>query len=277
MILIFVALALGSVPWLLALSKRFGLLIAVPGTAAGAILLALAMLVVGRAASLDIVVTQVVGAALFAVAGMLLLRRTPGAVRRPGRYALALWISPLLGALGWIGTLVAAQFLPGAARLSWAMNGDGFNNIFYGDVIVSANGLALGQSENPVPLPASLLALAIAPGRSAVAAQNLLGHDLAAFTVVWTLILARSDRCGPSRSPARSVRCCRSPGMSRGSRCNGVTSTPTWCCRSFWPSGSHSSRRSGFPSRPSWSSPASRPWCSPPGLPLCWCPRPSES
>ncbi|MHC5795178.1 hypothetical protein ACVXZ4_03390 [Lacisediminihabitans sp. FW035] len=210
MILIFVALALGSVPWLLALSKRFGLLIAVPGTAAAAILLALAMLVVGRAASFDIVVTQVVGAALFAVAGLLLLRRTPGAVRLPGRYALALWISPLLGALGWIGTLVAAQFVPGAARLSWAMNGDGFNNIFYGDVIVSANGLALGQSENPVPLPASLLALTMAPGRSAVAAQNLLGHDLAAFTVVWTLILAATciltGAAVASAIPKRSLR-----------------------------------------------------------------------
>ncbi|MES2092789.1 MAG: hypothetical protein V4531_03120 [Actinomycetota bacterium] len=190
MILILVALALFCVPWVLALSKRFGLLIAVPGTAAGAILLALVLLLVTRAAQWDVVISEVAGGLLFAAAGVLLLGRTPGALRRPGRQAIALWASPLLGALGWIGTLVAAQFVPGAARLSWVMNGDGFNNIFYGNVILSARGLAIGQSENPVPLPASLLALAMAPGRSAVADQNLLAHDLASFTVVWTVVFA---------------------------------------------------------------------------------------
>lgn len=190
MILLFVVLALSSVPWLLALSKRFGLLLAVPGTAAAVILLAMGVLLVSRAAQLDIVLSQVMGGLLFTAAGVLLLLRTPGALRRPGRHAVALWVSPVLGALGWIGTLVAAQFVPGAARLSWAMNGDGFNNLFYGNVILSARGLAIGQAENPVPLPASLLALAMSPGRPTIADRNLLAHDLASFTVVWTLILA---------------------------------------------------------------------------------------
>jgi len=190
MIIIFVVLALSGVPWILALSKRFGLLIAVPGTAAAAILLVLSVLLVSRAAQLDIVISQVVGGLLFAAAGVLMVVRTPGALRRPSRHSVALWVSPGLGALGWIGTLVAAQFVPGAARLSWAMNGDGFNNIFYGNVIVSAHGLAIGRSENPVPLPASLLAIAMSPGRASVADQNLLAHDLASFTVIWTLILA---------------------------------------------------------------------------------------
>jgi hypothetical protein len=190
MILIFAVLALSSLPWLLVLSKRFGMLIAVPGTAAGAILLALAVLLITRTAQLDIVISQVMGGLIFAAAGLLALRRTPGALRKPGRYAVALWVSPLIGALGWIGTTVTAQFLPGAARLSWAMNGDGFNNIFYSNVILSARGVAVGQSENPVPLPAALLALAMAPGRPTVADRDLLLHDLASLTVIWTLILA---------------------------------------------------------------------------------------
>ncbi|QNE45933.1 hypothetical protein F1C58_02730 [Glaciihabitans sp. INWT7] len=190
MIILFAALALAAVPWLLALSKRFGLAIAVPGTAAAAILVALTMLLVSHATRWDIVATQVGGALIFAAVGALLLRRTPGALRKPGRHAVALWVAPMLGALGWIGTLVASQFVPGAARLSWAMNGDGFNNLFYGNVILSARGLALGQSENPVPLPASLLALAMAPGRSSIANRDLLAHDLASFTIIWTLIFA---------------------------------------------------------------------------------------
>ena len=190
MILIFVVLALSGVPWILALSKRFGLLLAVPGTAAAVTLLAMGVLLVSRAVQLDVVLSQVIGGLLFTAAGVLVLRRTPGALRRPGRHAVALWVSPVLGALGWIGTLVAAQFVPGAARLSWAMNGDGFNNLFYGNVILTARGLAIGQAENPVPLPASLLALAMSPGRPIIADRNLLAHDLASFTIVWTLILA---------------------------------------------------------------------------------------
>ena len=190
MILIFVVLALSSVPWLLALSKRFGLLLAVPGTAAAAILLAMGVLLVSRAAQLDIVLSQIAGGLLFTAAGVLVLRRTPGALRRPGRHAVALWVSPVLGALGWVGTSVAAQFVPGAARLSWVMNGDGFNNLFYSNVILSARGLALGQSENPVPLPASLLALAMSPGRATIPDRTQLAHDLASLTVVWTIILA---------------------------------------------------------------------------------------
>ena len=190
MILIFVVLALSGVPWLLALSKRFGLLLAVPGTAAAVILLAMAALLVSRAAQLDIVLSQIAGGLLFFVAGILVLLRTPGALRRPGRHAVALWISPMLGALGWIGTVVAAQFVPGAARLSWVMNGDGFNNLYYGNVILSARGLAIGQAENPVPLPASLIALAMSPGRPTIADRALLAHDLESFTIVWTVILA---------------------------------------------------------------------------------------
>ena len=180
MIIIFVVLALSGVPWILALSKRFGLLIAVPGTAAAAILLVLSVLLVSRVAQLDIVISQVVGGLLFTAAGVLVVVRTPGALRRPSRHSIALWVPPGLGALGWIGTLVTAQFVPGAARLSWAMNGDGFNNIFYGNVIVSAHGLAIGQSENPVPLPASLLAIAMSPGRASIADQNLLSNLLGA-------------------------------------------------------------------------------------------------
>jgi len=189
-ILIFGVLALSSVPWILALSKRFGLVLAVPGTAAAAILLAMGVLLVSRAAQLDIVFSQIAGGLLFTAAGVLVLVRTPGALRRPGRHAVALWVSPVLGALGWIGTSVAAQFVPGAARLSWVMNGDGFNNLFYGNVILSAHGLAVGRSENPVPLPASLLALAMSPGRENISNRTLLAHDLASLTVVWTIILA---------------------------------------------------------------------------------------
>lgn len=257
MILLFVVLALSGVPWLLALSKRFGLLLAVPGTAAAVILLAMGVLLVSHAAQLDVVLSQVMGGLLFTAAGVLLLRRTPGALRRPGRHAVALWVSPVLGALGWIGTLVAAQFVPGAARLSWAMNGDGFNNLFYGNVILSARGLAIGQAENPVPLPASLLALAMSPDRPTIADRNLLAHDLASFTVVWTLILAATciltgavvASAIPKRYPQLVAvasalgHSCPSPGTPPGFRCNGAISTRTWCCRSSLRLGWRFSRR----------------------------------
>ncbi len=165
-------------------------MVAVPGIAAATVLLVMAVLLATRAVELDLVLSELAAALLWAVGGVLVLLRTPGALRRPGRHAVALWVSPTLGAVGWIGTVGASQFVPGASKLSWAMNGDGFNNLFYANRILTDHGLALGQAENPVPLPATVLALAMAPGRSELASNDLLGHDLASLTVVWTLVLA---------------------------------------------------------------------------------------
>jgi hypothetical protein len=100
MIIIFVVLALSGVPWILALSKRFGLLIAVPGTAAAAILLVLSVLLVSRVAQLDIVISQVVGGLLFTAAGVLVVVRTPALSAGP------------------VGTRSRCGFHPGSVRLA---------------------------------------------------------------------------------------------------------------------------------------------------------------
>ena len=49
--------------------------------------------------------------------GVALATRT-GAWRRSGRHAVAVWVPAMLGGGAWLGTLVIAEVLPGAAPLT---------------------------------------------------------------------------------------------------------------------------------------------------------------
>jgi hypothetical protein len=183
--------AVAAAPWLLVLRARYGQLIAIPATAGGAVLALLAGLVVSHLVHANYMLIIVVGSVLAAGIGAYLATRTSQVLRRPGRYAIALWCPALLGGLVWIGTVVAAQFLPGASRFGWAMNGDALNNLYYASVISHDHGIALGAAENPVPLPAALIAVASGSGSpSSPGAGAALEHELSALTLVWVILLA---------------------------------------------------------------------------------------
>jgi len=108
----------------------------------------------------------------------------------PSRHAIALWLTPIVGAVIWIGTYAVARIVPGASRVSWALNGDALNNLVEARLILTGHGLAIGSSGNPVPLPASLLAFALAPGRSAIPTADLALREFATFALVWMLLIA---------------------------------------------------------------------------------------
>jgi hypothetical protein len=183
--------AASAFPWLLLLRMRFGHLLAIPATAGGALLLLLVVLLLSRALHLDYIATLVVASVIVGVAGGDLVARTPGAFRRPGRYAVALWCPALAGALVWALTAILAQLIPGASRFGWVMNGDALNNLWYASVTQHSNGLALGATENPVPLPAALISVALGTGSSTSAsAASVLSHELAALLVTWVVLLA---------------------------------------------------------------------------------------
>src|ERR1700742_4225688 len=150
--------AASAFPWLLVLRARFGQLLAVPATGGGALLALLVVLLVSRALHVDIVWALVIASFAVGAVGGVLLARTAGAFRRPGRYAVALWCPALLGAVVWVATATLAQVVPGASRLGWVMNGDALNNIWYANLAVQDDGLLLGASANPVPLPSALIA-----------------------------------------------------------------------------------------------------------------------
>jgi hypothetical protein len=188
LVLLFAASAL---PWLLVLRARYGHLLAVPATGAGALLLLLATLLLSHALGTDYTVAIIVVSVVAGLVGLLAARRTPGVLRRPGRYGVALWCPALLGGLIWIVTVGLAQFVPGTSRFGWAMNGDALNNLYYAINIGQDHGVAFGARGNPVPLPASIVAVALGAGSpSSNTAEASLFHQLSSFTLAWTILLA---------------------------------------------------------------------------------------
>jgi hypothetical protein len=189
--LLLLLFAASAFPWLLVLRARFGHLLAVPATAGGAVLAYLGDLSISHLLNSNYMVTVVVSSVLFAVVGTVLARRTPNVLRRPSRYAIALWCAPLLGAAVWIGTVLAAQIVPGMSRFGWAMNGDALNNLYFASVIVHDNGIALSADTNAVPLPSAIIAAGLGAGTpSSASASASLTHQLEALTLVWVILLA---------------------------------------------------------------------------------------
>ncbi|HEY1529683.1 MAG TPA: hypothetical protein VGF80_02635 [Galbitalea sp.] len=187
-----IALFLASAfPWLLILRARLGHLLAVPTTAGGALLLFLATLTISHLLDANYLVALIVASVAVGIVGAIIASRTPGVLRRPGRYAVALWCAPLLGAVLWIGTVLLAQLAPGMSRFGWIMNGDALNNLYFAHLIIGYNGIALGAPPSPVTLPAALIATGIGTGSpSSGSAAAALAQDLAGFTLVWTILLA---------------------------------------------------------------------------------------
>jgi hypothetical protein len=189
--LLLLLFAASAFPWLLVFRARFGQLIAVPATAGGALFLLLVVLTVSHLLGTYYIAALLVASVIACVLGVIVARRTPNILRRPGRYAIALWCPALLGAVIWIATGIASQLLPGASRFGWVMNGDALNNLGFADVLVRDNGITLDQSTYPVPLSIALIATALGSGApSSGAARAALEQHLAAFTMVWVLLLA---------------------------------------------------------------------------------------
>jgi hypothetical protein len=189
--LLLLLFAASAFPWLLVLRQRFGQLLAVPATASAALLLLLVVLAISHLLAVNYVVALIVASVIVGAAGVVVARRTPGVLRHPGRYAVALWCPALAGGVVWIATVAAAQFVPGMSRFGWAMNGDALNNLSFADVIVKNNGIALNQSSYSVPLSTALIATGLGAGTpSSGSARAGLEHHLEAFTLVWVIMLA---------------------------------------------------------------------------------------
>jgi hypothetical protein len=184
----FAIIGVCALPWVMLASRRFGHLFGVPAVGVVAVLVVLASMILSRFAGGSILVSTCSVALVVGGVGVALATRA-GAWRRPGRHAVAVWVPAMLGGAVWLGTLVIAQVLPGAAPLTWALNGDANNNLFFAGLIIDQHGIALGASENPVPLTSALLALGIAVARTTGDPTALLAHDFAGFGTVWVVLL----------------------------------------------------------------------------------------
>ena len=183
----FAVIAICAAPWLLAMSRRFGLFLALGGVLAGALILLLAVQTATPTLKLAPLPTTMTVAVIAGVGGIVVLRRTPGALRRPQPTTLAVWAPACVGGLAWIAIVGLAHVIPGAAPLSWAMNGDTANNIHIARAFLENDGLPAGYG---VPLSSAMVLLGLAGGRDGSGKAELLQHDLVAFTALWTLELA---------------------------------------------------------------------------------------
>lgn len=131
-------------------------------------------------------------ATLIAIGGVLALRRLHGHPTARHRIAPAT-LAPTLGSL--IVAIAAAVTMAGAggSRYAWAMRGDAATNILFARAVLADNGITLGPGQNPVPLPAGLIALAMAAEeRLADDAGEAIRSDITALTAVWFLAIGFS-------------------------------------------------------------------------------------
>ena len=175
--------------WVAIVSPVTGRLLAVPLVGATLLLTTIVLLLVTPFLALPLGIVVLAALTLFSIAGIALLLRSPARRGMPSLHALTLWLPSLLGAVGWVAARAASFAVPGASRVSWAMEGDTTNNLHFARLIVEHNGIALGPDENPVPLAASLLALPLSLAQT-VGSGASLESDLSIFAAVWTIMLA---------------------------------------------------------------------------------------
>ncbi len=185
----FLGLAICALPWLLIVSKRFGAVLGALVVFAAIPTLLMVVFLVSPVFATDPVAVSLVAAGLFGVAGLVLVLRDRSTLRPPSRATLARWLPASIGGLTWMVTMAITRLVPGAAVLSWAMNGDGSNHIHLARALAANHGFTASFG-NSVPLTDVLLAVASWPGRAQTPASGLLEHDLIALGALWSLAIA---------------------------------------------------------------------------------------
>lgn len=185
----FIGLAVCALPWLLIISKRGGAVLGALTVLAAAPTLLLLGFFVSPLINGDPVVVSLVAAALAGVVGLVLVMRDRTTRRPPSPATLARWVPASIGGFLWLLTIAITRLVPGAAVLSWAMNGDGSNNIHLARALLANHGISTSLG-NSVPLADVLLAVATWPGRAQTSASGLLEHDLVALSSFWSLAIA---------------------------------------------------------------------------------------
>ncbi len=189
----FPLLICAAIPWLILASRRFGVSAGTIFVGLVFVWFLLGVLMLLPATGLPLTATivsiwSVIG--LMGLSGIAIAHSSDSYQIKLSRKAASLWVPSLLGPLIWLGSLLAGHFISGASRLSWVMMGDSANNVLFAREIIYRNGISIGPGENPVPLPAGLLALSMDSGRSATKPQDLLEHDITGFAIVWAGLIA---------------------------------------------------------------------------------------
>lgn len=182
----FLVLAIAACPWVVWGAARVGSAIAGATALATACVLVLVGFAVGAVATIDpVLMTMGLAVAAFAAGLVLVIRSRP--THLPRR-TLAVAAASATALVTWCIGLVVARVLPGADSESWAMIGDGANNVQVARSMLAGSGYIPG-ADVQVPLQSELLTLAMWPGRTMDGLGELLQHDAAALASFWALAL----------------------------------------------------------------------------------------
>ena len=180
-------LIVAALPWLPTITGRFGVATGIAVTVILEFWILLLLLMVTAAMGLPMVPAVIVVWVVAGLGGCAVLFRSVAPLRRPSAAGLTVALGSSVGGLVWLATQGLAAVVPGASRVSWAMRGDSANNILFARQIVYDSGILVGPGENPVPLPAALIAVVMDAGRSTIRAEDLARHDLGSLAQVWSL------------------------------------------------------------------------------------------
>ena len=182
----FLVLAIAACPWVAWGAARVGSAIAGATALAAACVLVLVGFTEGAVATIDPVLTTMgLAVAAFAAGLVLVIRSRP--TRLPRR-TLAVAAASGTGLVVWCIGLLVARVLPESDSESWAMIGDGANNVQIARGMLADSGYVPGTGVQ-VPLQSELLTLAMWPGRTMDGLGELLQHDAAALASFWALAL----------------------------------------------------------------------------------------
>lgn len=185
-----ILIMVSSVPWVLEGVRRRSGTVAIALLLLSWLMAILTITMITGALDAPMLMVFTLAGAAFGLVGLVVGRgRLPRALPRE---SAMIWCGAAVGGVVWAAAVAAASVIPGGARYAWVMLGDSANNVLFGREAIYRNGLAIGPEENPVPLPSAVLALGMAPGRSAVEPQDLLRHDIAAFALTWGTLIALS-------------------------------------------------------------------------------------
>jgi hypothetical protein len=185
-----VVVGVAAALWLVVTARRLGYALAIPLALLGVASTITVVLLVTAAARLPMNESLGIAFGALGVAGgFLLARRTP-AQPAPALLERAIWVPSMVGAVVWVVSQVLTLRLAVNEMLSWVMRNDIANTLVFAHDVLYRTGITPGPRENPAPLPAALVAVTIAPARSAVPDETLLQHDLLLIAALWGALIA---------------------------------------------------------------------------------------
>ena len=183
-----VIVASAALGWF-ALAPRVGRVAALGLVATGTPALLLFLLLLTAASGLNPVSVLVVAFAGSGLVGSVALARAHLVPRSPGPDLAPLWVPALLGPVVWVTTVLSGAASGSSARMPWTLMGDAITHLLFARNMLDVGGVPTGTSQNPVPLPAALIAVGDWAGRTQVADADLLAHDMRGLGVIWTLLI----------------------------------------------------------------------------------------